>query len=107
MVKFFVPATNDLEEAERVFEATRKFNNAPVQERKIASISWRHNNMDMKCYVGGHLPEHFGTGTDLVCVILDAGTLYMICTRERGVVRGEPVYAGKEQSTNVSYFEDQ
>jgi len=106
MAKFFVPAAEDPEQAERVYEAIRLFVSAPVQERRIASIRWRHNGQTYSCYVGGHMPEYFQTGTEPVCAIFDAGNLYKICTGNRGVIRGEPVYAGKDAFSEVSYFDE-
>lgn len=105
MVKFFVPAANDREHSQEVYEKIRQFVAAPHQERRISSLSWRHNGMQMQCYVGGHLPGHYRTGDEPVCAIFDCDNLYKICTTNRGVLRGEPVYAGKDEHSQVSYFE--
>ena len=52
------------------------------------------------------MPAYFGTGDDPVVAIFDADQCYKICTAERGVLRGEPVLAGKVPGTSVTYFED-
>jgi hypothetical protein len=39
-----------------------------------------------------------------VLVILDAGNLFLVCTSNRGVLRGNPVMVGKHWDTQETEF---
>jgi hypothetical protein len=105
MPKFFIPMAETSEQAERVYEATRRHISAPAQHSKIYALSWQHNGQAMTCRVGEPLPSYYRTGDDVVVAIFDAGNLYMICTAERGVLRGSPVLAGKDIQSHATYFD--
>jgi hypothetical protein len=104
-MKFFVPATDSNEQAERVYSAIAQFVAAPITEKRIQRLSWRHNDMAMSCEVGGPLPRYYQTGEEPVLAIFDCGTLYKICTPNRGGIRGEPVCAGKDSESRATYFD--
>lgn len=103
-MKFFVPAARDAAEAESVFEAIQKFNDAPRQARRIAALAWLHNGKQYSCEVGAEAPTYYGTGAEPVVAILDCGQLFKICTSTRGVVRGEAILVGKSDA-HPTYFE--
>ena len=105
MVAFFIPLAESPEEAERVYEATRKHIGAPAGGPRLRALSWHHNGHAYHCEVGGPLPAYFGTGAEPVIAIFDAGNLYFICTPSRGVITGGPVYAGKDFQTNAWSFD--
>ncbi len=106
-MKFFVPAAKDREEAESVYGAFAKFIHAPVNKQRIWKLDWRHNGRDMTCEVGKPLPDYYRTGKEPVLAIFDTGNVYMICTPNRGGVRGEPVLAGKNAYSSPVYFENE
>ena len=105
-MKFFVPAAEDSTQAERVYQAIAKFNHAPVDGRRIRALRWTHKGQQMTCSVGDALPAYYGTGGEPVLAILDCGTLYKVCTENRGGVRGEAVFAGKGDDSHATYFDD-
>jgi hypothetical protein len=105
MVKFFVPAAESPEQAEIVYSRIADFNNAPIPNRRIYALAWRHNGMNISCEVGGPLPSYYRTGDEPVLAILDCDTLYKVCTPSRGGVRGEAVFAGKNFDTVATYFD--
>ena len=103
-MKFFVPAARDNAEAESVYDAVIKFNNAPQQVNRIAVLAWEHNGMQMSCAVGDEAPTYYGTGKEPVVAILDCGHLFKVCTTNRGVVRGEAILVGKS-GARPTYFD--
>ena len=104
-MKFLVPAAQGAEEAERVYESVAKFNNAPVSAQRICALAWRHNGQLMSCEVGGEAPSYYDTRGELVVAIFDCGNLYKACTTNRGLIRGEAILVGKNESSFPTYFE--
>jgi hypothetical protein len=105
-MKFFVPAAENPEQAQRVYEAVAKFNNAPLSGRRICALAWQHNGSLMSCEVGSEAPSYYGTGGEPVVAILDCGNLYKVCTANRGVLRGEAILVGKGDESFPTYFEE-
>jgi hypothetical protein len=105
-MKFFIPAAENADQAERVYAAVAKFNGAPVSARRICALDWRHNGNRMSCEVGSEAPSYYGTGNELVVAILDCGNLYKVCTANRGVLRGEAILVGKGDESFPTYFEE-
>jgi hypothetical protein len=101
--KFFVPAVEDRAQAEGVWEATRAFAHDQlawdVSDRRIFQINYQHNGRPYVAEVG--LPDA-RTGETLL-VILESNA-YLVCTENRGVVRGEPIIVGREQVRTVEDF---
>ena len=104
-MKFFIPAAKNAQQAEEVYAAIAKFNNAPISDRRICALAWRHNGMSMSCEVGGEAPTYYRTSGEPVVAILDCGNLYKVCTTNRGVVRGEAIFVGKNSDSFCTYFE--
>jgi hypothetical protein len=105
-MKFFLPAAADEAQAERVYQALAEQYQAIVTNKRIYQLQWRHSRQDMSCTVDEKLPAYYKTGDEPVIVILDCGNLFKICTPSRGVLRGEPVLAGKTEGNYfVTYFE--
>ncbi|RYX79928.1 hypothetical protein EON83_30715 [bacterium] len=104
-MKFFIPAAENSEQAESVYDAVIKFNSAPPQTQRVCALAWRHNGQLMSCEVGGEAPSYYGTGSEPVVAILDCGRLYKVCTANRGVLRGEAILIGKGNDSFPSHFE--
>lgn len=103
-MKSFIPAAKDDAQAEEVYAAICKFNNAPLDGPRIAALHWTHNGKPMSAAVGKELPAYYQTGGEPVVAILDCGQLYKVCTENRGVIRGEAVLCGKEIGTTAIPF---
>ncbi|WP_081499538.1 hypothetical protein [Polaromonas sp. CF318] len=103
-MKYFIPAAENPEQAERVYEAIAKFNSAPLSGARICALTWPHNGIMMSCEIGSQAPSYYGTGSESVVAIFDCGNLYKICTENRGVLRGEAILAGKGDETPPTYF---
>jgi hypothetical protein len=103
LVEFFVPQTSTPEQAEKVWEATRKFAaetmDREIGTRRIFRLEYRHDGDDLVAEVGQ--PEPL-TG-EPVLVILEADP-YLICTPSRGVARGIPILAGAKSISRIVDF---
>jgi hypothetical protein len=93
MTEFFVPGAASLQEAERVWQATKKVAEEQtgwiVTNRRIFRLEYTHGGRDYVAEVGQTEPR---TG-EPVLVILGSNA-YLVCTRKHGVARGEPIMVG-------------
>ncbi len=92
-MEFFVPHASTPEEAEDVWQATRKFQTEglgwEISDRRIYEIHYRHNGETLTATVGEPEP----LTREEVLVILESQS-FLVCTTNRGVLRGMPVLAG-------------
>lgn len=105
MVAFFIPAAESNEQAERVYEAVCKFHGVAVGENRVRGLSWIHNGQAMSCNVGDAAPAYYRTGDEPVVAIIMRDKVYLVCTENRGVARGEPIYVGENEVQNARYFD--
>lgn len=100
---FFVPATEDDAQAEQIWEATRAFAKEQlaweISDRRIFQINYQHGSRPFVAEVGRPDPI---TG-ELVIVILESNA-YLVCTTNRGVLRGAPILVGKDDIRTVEDF---
>ena len=103
-MKFFVPATVDDVEAQVVWDATRRFAEDSlgwvVSERRIFSIGFQHEGKSYHAEVGKPDP-HVG---ETVIAILESNS-YLVCTQNRGVVKGMPILVGRDDQNEVTEFQ--
>ena len=102
-MKFFVPAASTDEQAEDVWQSTVEFakgKGSDISDRRIYRLDYRHNG---KFYVD-EIGKPNARNGELVLVILESVT-YLVCTGNRGVVRGDPILVGKQEVTLVTDFE--
>ncbi|MBW8000391.1 MAG: hypothetical protein FVQ80_00005 [Planctomycetes bacterium] len=104
-MKFFVPMAESEKEAGEAYQGFAKFVNAPISDKKIWKLRWRHDKENMECEVGKSIPANCQTGNEPVLAIFDCGNLYKICTPNRGGIRGEPILAGKNHDSFATYFD--
>lgn len=103
-MKFFVPAADSPEQAERVWQATRDFmiqQGFDTTGRRIYSMKYWHNGKECFDRVGE--PDRYGHET--ILVMLETPSVYLCCTANRGVLRGDPILTGKGDGTYVTDFE--
>lgn len=105
-MRFFIPHAEDEAQAERVLSSIAKFVSAPIPslKRRIRKITWKHNGTRYSGEVGAPVATYFG-GEEVIA-ILHNGNCYCVCTPNRGVLRGEPIYAGDGDETSVVYFSE-
>ena len=93
MPKFFLPGTHSPEDAEEIWQATKKScgeqTGWQVTDRRIFRIEYTHNGKDYVAEVGQIAPEQGET----VLVILESNA-FLVCTTNRGVLRGKPMPTG-------------
>jgi hypothetical protein len=94
-MKFFLPHAKDFVQAEETYQAIKKNvegDTFPTERKRYYEIFYRHNGQDMHARVGENDPLE----REPVIAIFRAkhsGGPFMVCTPNRGVVRGEPILA--------------
>lgn len=99
---FLVPYAEDREQAERVWKATKEFieqQGFKVKDRRIYAMSYVHDGK--ACYDKVGSMDRYGL--EEILVLLDAGTILLCCTANRGVLRGFPILTGVD-GTHVIEF---
>lgn len=100
-MRFFIPEVQDRDEADKVYEAIKRFvqeQAGSLRDARYYAIYYRHNGKDMKARIGE--PEPL-TGETVIAIFRtdrDEGP-FLICTENRGVVRGEPILANGNART--------
>ena len=101
---FFIPAARTTKEQAEVYEAICKFvaqnTGWDISDRKIFSIRYRHEGVEAIAQVGeGDIDG------EIVLAILDSIT-YLVCTPNRGGIRGAPIMVGKDEVSDVTCVDD-
>jgi hypothetical protein len=93
-MKFFIPFANTDELQKHTYEAIKKWNaeqlGFSVVDRKILSISYLANSEKYTSTVG----EPEARSGEIVIAILETSGPHLICTENRGVIRGEGIMVG-------------
>jgi hypothetical protein len=105
-MKFFIPAADSLEQAESVWQSIRAFmlqqgyGYGSISDRRIYSMEYTHDGKECYDVVGGK--DRYGH--EIIIAMLETPSVFLCCTPNRGVVRGEPILTGKLH-TRVTDFE--
>lgn len=102
-MKFFVPSTDNEKAAEDIYQAAKKFaaeNCWPVEDRRIQSLGFRDKERFVTAEVGKIEPI---TGETVVAIF--ESRAFLICTPNRGVLRGMPILVGKHEVSSVTDFD--
>jgi hypothetical protein len=103
-MQFFLPHTADEALALETFESIRKYAEETtgwtVSSRKIFSLRYHHESTDHYAEVGKNDPS---SGEEIIA-ILHSNT-FLICTRNRGVLRGLPIQVGENEVYEATDFE--
>ncbi len=103
-MQFYIPNVTDPRKAEEIYQATRKFaaetTGWRIEQRRIRSIKFRDHGKMVVATVGKLEPMEGA----LVIAILES-TTYLICTPNRGVLRGSPMMVGKDEVTDFEDFD--
>lgn len=106
---FFIPGVEDEKEAEVVYRGIIERGGFRYPQRKIYSIQFNHlseaSGQESHCsaVVGERLAPCFGA-IGLVIAIIDTPAGYLIYTRDRGLVIGEPILVDSAL-TNIVFFD--
>lgn len=102
-VKFFVPYAKDEEHAQRLYNAICNFamHNMgwKIKDTKIFSIKY---GRDSKGYIA-EVGKYFKPIRETVVAIIE-GDVYMVCSENWGVKRGEPFFIGHNEVTSIINF---
>ena len=104
-MKFFLPHTKDEAHAKQLYEAAKQFCEAQtgwlILPKKIATLRYRHNGQEHIAAVG----YKDCTEGEVLC-ILESKITFLVCTEDRGVLRGDPIIVGREEVSDVEYFDE-
>ena len=99
-MEFFVPNIDDASKAEKFYQGVKKFSEDTlgwsISNRRIFSLRYRHDGTEILAQVG----EKDIDG-EIVIAIFDASQSYVICTPNRGGLRGDPILAGKDRVSDI------
>ena len=102
--KFFIPKAKDDAQAEEVWASVKKFAEDTldwdVSDRRIFSIAYQKRGKDYYVEVVGKPDPR---NKELVVAILESMT-YLICTPNRGVLRGMPLLIAESELTAITDF---
>lgn len=105
-MKFFIPGADDDQQAENVYssikQAACEATGWSIKEKRIFNIEYYHNGKKYYAEVG---KEDSLIG-ELVVAIIESNT-YLICTVNRGVLKGVPIMVGKTDTITHTLFEAQ
>jgi hypothetical protein len=103
-MKFFIPLADNEQQAEEVYTGIKKFAKENlawnIQDDRIYSLSYRYNGQKYFARVS----EVETLTHDFVVAILKSNA-YLICTKNRGVLRGEPILVGYQDAISIEYFD--
>jgi hypothetical protein len=105
-MKFFIPYASTPEMAEQVYESIKKFavstaHGSPSQ-RRIFRIKYHHEGKNYQAEVG---KEHRRIGEEVIAIL--ESFVYLICSPNRGVVRGGPCMVGYDEVDEIEDFEEE
>jgi hypothetical protein len=104
MATFFVPHAKDDEEAARVYAAIKEFaaetTGWAIGDRRIFRIEYVHEGGRYVAEVG----REEDRGHETCFAILDS-TTYLVCTLNRGLLRGAPLRVGKNEVLRLHDFD--
>lgn len=104
-MKFFIPKAKDDAQAQEVWDTVKKFAEEnlgwDVSDRRIFSIVYHKHGEDYYVEVGKPDPRN----KELVIAILESVT-YLVCTPNRGVLRGMPILIGESELKDITDFPD-
>jgi hypothetical protein len=106
-MRFFIPNARDDEHAEVVYEAVRKFTeqeSGKITATRYYAIHYRHNGKELRARVGDPDPL---VGETVIAIFRSDRQRgpFFICTENRGVRRGSPIFASGESYTRAIHFE--
>lgn len=104
-MKFFIPHSTDREQTLQLYQSIKNRVEAElgrtIDRTKIYSLKYTHDGNEYSATVG---EKEERVGEEVIAIL--ESTAYLICTPYRGVVRGGPIMVGKDEVTDVVFFED-
>jgi hypothetical protein len=104
-VKFFIPLAESDDQSARVYRSIKKCVASQVgdiKDRKIYRIRFLHDGKTHLATVGEVLPYN----GEIVIAILE-GSVFYICTYNRGVAKGAPILVRRDLLTEPQDFDNE
>lgn len=104
--KFWIPAAENDEQAERLLASIAAFNHRPVPpiDERLRRVAYRHNGEYYVAEVGQPVDPYYCENGVVVAIL--PGDPLLVCSANRGVLRGEPIYVGKDTILLARFFGD-
>lgn len=103
-MEFTVPAAHSLDDALDIFNGVKKYMNMQGHypfDKPVQWIEYTHNGIKETAEVN----QFTVVNKERVILIFECENLFLICTPERGVIRGEPILVGRHEIKKVVYFD--
>jgi len=106
-MNFFVPPEMDFKKAESLYQSIKSFlgdqGHTSLSEERIYELKSYHNGKDYKYRIGENDREIHEV---IVAILYEPGReLYLVCTPNRGVLRGMPILVGKDERRGLTLFD--
>lgn len=103
-MKFFIPQILDAEGClnNSIFPFIKSQGFEILENSRVFSITFQHNNKTLTETVGQFSP----TNNEQIFVILETINMFLVCTKHRGLLGGNPLLVGKQNVISVKYFID-
>lgn len=105
-MEFFLPFATTQEMCDNSYKAIRDFVSkecgASLSNRKVFSLSYKHNGKAYEAEVGKE--DSGGLGIVIAILFDESRSLYLVCTPNRGVIRGDPILVGQHSVISVRDF---
>ena len=90
-MKFFVPGASCTDEAEALLQSITRLEKRPVPapDERIFRLTYEHNGRRYVAEVGQPMDPYYNTKGAVIAIL--GGHPLMICTPDRGVIRGSPI----------------
>ena len=107
IMKFFIPGASCTDEAEAVLQSITRLEkrSMPAPQERIFRLAYEHNGERYVAEVGQPMDQYYDTRGPVIAII--GGHPLMICTPDRGVAHGDPIYVGTHCVEYAEYFDDE
>lgn len=103
-MQFFIPKAKDDGQAGDLYEGARAFceqqTGWKTTSRQIYALRYRHDGVEHLAQVGA-----LDSLEGLVTCIFETAQAYLVCTPERGVIRGFPILVGRTDASDIEEFD--
>ena len=103
-MQFFVPKAKDDGQARDLYEGARAFceqqTGWKTTERRIYALRYRNDGVEHFADVGS-----LDSSEGIAVCVFETAQAYLVCTAERGVIRGFPIVVGRSDTSDIEEFD--
>ena len=105
-MKFFIPHAKDENQTKDVYDSIIKYAKKTLEwdideKAKIREIEYMHNEKIHRAEVGKNNKLN---GEEVIAIL--KSNAYLVCTPNRGVIRGLPILVGEKEIKHIEYFDE-